>query len=245
MKRLLLTLLIPLLAAACTSTVVPQPKSAESYLQEGENFFERGLYDDAIGAWEKVRDSYYSPELNVIAELKIAEAYYLDERYAEAAAAYEDFLKQHPDHEKTSRVLYELGMSYYNQRLSADRDQGATRNALSTFESFLQQFPQDPKAEGVQVMADRCRDLLADHELYVGRFYYRTKKYAAASSRLEGLFKRYPNYFHRDEAYYYLGQAYLMKEDRTRAAQAFNELYREFPNSEFILPAQKLLEKRY
>ena len=75
-------------------------------------------------------DTYYSPELNVLAELKIAEAHFLAGNFVEAAAAYEDFLKQHPEHERTPQVLYQLGMAYYNQILSADRDQTASRNVV-------------------------------------------------------------------------------------------------------------------
>ncbi len=245
MNRLFFALVLLCLLAACAKPTVPPPRLADYYLEQGEDFFERGLYDDAIASWEKVRESYYSPELNAIAELKIAEAYYMAERYEEAAAAYEDFLKQHPDHEKTSRANYELGMSYYNQRLSLDRDQTATRNALSTFEAFLRKFPDDRKTEGVKALVDRCRDQLAAQELYVGRFYFRSDQPKAAINRLEGLFKRYPNYYERDEAYYYLGRAYLKTGEREQAAQAFNQLYQEFPASEYILPSQKLLEKQY
>jgi len=244
MKRLLLPLVL-LLAAACTPSVVPPPRTADYYLQEGEDFFDKGLYEEAITSWEKVRDTYYSPELNILSELKIAEAHFLAGNYVEAAAAYEDFLKQHPDHERTPLVLYQLGMSYYNQVLSADRDQTATRNAKITFETLIKKFPADRRIEEVTVLAGRCRDRLAEHELYVGRFYLRTKHYQAAIDRLEGIFTLYPNYFFRDTVYFYLGQAYLEAGERQKAVASFNTLFREFPRSEHILKAQKIVEQQY
>jgi outer membrane protein assembly factor BamD len=245
MRRLLLPALFSLLLAACAQTVVPPPRSADYYFQEGEGFFDKGLYEEAIASWEKVRDSYYSPELNVLAELKIAEAHFLAGNFLEAATAYEEFLKQHPDHERTAEVLYQLGMSYYNQMLPSDRDQTATRNALATIESLVKRFPKDPRREEVEVLASRCRDRLAEHEVYVGRFYLRTGQYPAAISRLEGVFSLFPNYFHRDEAYFYLGQAYLKNGDRQKAVNTFNTLFKEFPRSEYIIDAQKILEKAY
>ncbi|HKJ29303.1 MAG TPA: outer membrane protein assembly factor BamD, partial [Desulfuromonadales bacterium] len=88
-----LLLLALFLIPACSSKVVPVEKNAAFYFQEGEEFYEKGLYKDAIASWEKVRDSYYSPELNTLAELKIAEAHFLGEEYIEAAVAYEAFLQ--------------------------------------------------------------------------------------------------------------------------------------------------------
>lgn len=243
MKRLSLLLLPLLLASACGPTRVPPPKTAQSYLSEGESFFDKGLYEEAIASWEKARESYYSPELTTLAELKIAEAHYRAEQYVEAAAAYEDFLKQHPGHERTPDILYQLGMSYYNQILSVDRDQTATRNALATFETLAQRFPDHPRAQEVKPLIRRTLDNLASHELYVGRFYLRTGKYQAAVRRLEGLFRQYPDYPGRDEAYFLLGQAYLKEGREKEAKEAFNTLYRDFPQSEYIIPAQRILEK--
>lgn len=245
LSRLLFLCLLATLLGACTQTVVPPPKSAATYFQEGENYFDKGLYDEAAKAWEKVRDSYYSPELNVLAEMKIAEAYYQAGRYVEAATAYEDFIKQHPDHERTEEALYQLGMSYYHQILSADRDQTATRNALVTFETLIKRFPKSNRVEEAKAFAARCRNRLAAHELYVGRFYLRTGHPKSTVGRLQALIKDYPNFINRDAAWYYLGKAYLELGDRKQAVVAFNTLYRDYPGSEYILDAQKFVEKRF
>ncbi|WP_432823086.1 outer membrane protein assembly factor BamD [Trichloromonas sp.] len=245
MKNLFAAFVVLLLATACASTVVPPPKTADHYLQEGETFFEQGLYDDAIANWEKVRDSYYSPELNTLAEMKIAEAYFLSERYIEAATAYEDFLKQHPNHPRTAELLNQLGLSYYNQILTPDRDQTATKNALVTFNDLLKRFPDYPRQYELKEKIAQCQDRLAEHEMIVGNFYLRTEKYQAAVNRISPIFNRYPDYSKKDEAYYYLGHAYLMLENRQQAANAFNILYREYPSSKYVLAAQKLVEKEY
>jgi len=245
MKKLLVPLAVLLLATACSPTVVPPPKTADYYLQEGETYFDKGRYDDAIANWEKVRDSYYSPELNILAEMKIAEAYYLSGRYVEAATAYEDFLKQHPDHPRTSEILYQLGMSYFNQMLSADRDQTETHNALSTFQDLLKRFPDSSRKAEVQAKIVQCEDRLAEHEIIVGNFYLRTEKYQAAIDRIKPVLTRYPEFSKKDEIYFDLGHAYLMLQKRQLAAEAFNTLYREYPSSEYVLEAQKLVEEEY
>lgn len=245
MKRLFSFLLPFFLLVACSPGSVPPPKTADVYFQEGESFFEQGLYEDAIASWEKVRDTYYSPELNVLAELKIAEAHFRAEHYIEAAAAYEEFLKQHPGHEKTPEVLHQLGMSYFNQMLSADRDQTATRNAVSTFESLRKLYPDDARALAAKSLIDQARGRLAEHELYVGGFYLKYGKPDAAIQRLQRIFSSYPDFPEKDRAYFLLGQAHLQAGQKKEATEAFNTLYREFPNSEFIPKAQKILADKY
>lgn len=233
------------LTACAPQTVVPPAKQASVYFQEGEEFFEKGLYQDAIASWEKVRDSYYSPELNALAELKIAEAHYLAEQYIEAAVAYEEFLKNHPQNQRVPDVLYRLGLSHLNQMLAIDQDQSATIQALNAFRTLKQRFPDDRRMEEVNIYIDRCLNQLAAHELYVGKFYLKTDHPEAAVNRLEGIFRRYPNYVDRDEAYYYLGQAYVLTGQKEKATEAFNQLFREFPASEYIISAQKFVEENY
>lgn len=234
-----------LLSACASNTVVPPAKNAGVYFQEGEEFFEKGLYTDAIASWEKVRDSYYSPELNTLAELKIAEAHFLAEDYLEAGVAYEEFLKNHPDHPRVADVLYQLGLSYVYQMLNVDQDQSATSYALNAFTTLKDRFPQDPRMEEVQIYIDRCLNQLASSEVAIGEFYLRTESYNAAINRLEGVLKKYPNYYQRDKAYYLLGQAYLMNGEKEEAVASFNTLFDDYVGSEFILDAQRFIEKNY
>jgi outer membrane protein assembly factor BamD len=240
-----LLLALCLLAACAPSTVVPPVKNAGVYFQEGEEFFEKGLYRDAIASWEKVRDSYYSPELNSLAELKIAEAHFLAEEYIEASVAYEAFLQNHPDNSRVPDVLYQLGLSYTYQLLASDQDQSATIYALNAFRTLKERFPGYRRSEETQIYIDRMLNMLAASELNVGRFYLRTKYFSASINRFEGLLKKYPNYYERDKVYYYLGQAYLMSGEKEKAVVAFNTLFDDYIGSEFILDAQRFIEKNY
>ncbi len=243
--RYIFLLLLTFTLAACSSNQVIPENNAEHYFQEGERYYEANLYNDAIASWEKVRDSYYSPELNMLAELKIAEAYYSAERFEEAATAYADFIRQHPQDDRVELALYQLGMSYYNQMLSADRDQRSTENAIRTFNELLRRFPEHRHAEEVGYLIQRCENRLAEHEVYVGRFYLRTKKYEAAINRLERALEKHPNYFYRDEAFFYLGKAYLEVREQEKAKEVFNKLFEQFPGSKYLIDAQKLLAEEY
>ncbi len=243
----LLGLLALLLMTACSSKTAPPPdlNQAAAHFQQGEDYFERGLYQDAIASWEKVRESYYSPELNTLAELKIAETHFLAEDYLEASVAYEEFLKNHPGHTRLADILYQLGIAYYNQLRSPDQDQTSTRNALSTFRTLQARYPDDPRASEVQSYIDACLDQLATSELIVAKFYLKTGHYAATISRINSLRANFPSYRAMDEAYLYLGQAYFKNGDREKAIEAFNTLRNTYPASSYLADAEKFVKKHF
>ncbi len=241
--RYLLLILCCLFLSACGHSKAKDQKSAETYFMEGEKYFEAEHYDKAIASWEHVRDAFYSPELSMLAEMKIAEAYYKSEQYEEAAVAFDDFLKQHPNDYRTATVLYRMGLSYYQQIVVPDRDQSSTQYALDSFEEMVRRFPNDPKAQEARNLILRCKTRLAEHEVYVGRFYLRIDQYQQAIDRLEGVLKSFPQYYYRDEAYFYLGQAYFKASQPDNAKTTFDKLFQEFPGSDYIEKAQKILEK--
>jgi len=224
--RLTLLLLLPLLFSACAKTT-PPTKPASYYVEEAEQFLQKGAYSDAVAAWEKVRDNYYSAELSTLAELKIAEAQFLDEKYPEATASYELFLKAHPTHPQTAFVLYRL--CYYRQILPADRDQTATRNARITFRNLRKLFPDDSKAAEVDELLKVCNERLTEQEFLIGDFYLRTGKYQAAAGRLEPLLVGDAPFAQREKLYYDLVQIYFKLGRRNQAEQVVTRLENEFP----------------
>lgn len=245
MRFILLASLCLLFTSACSSSITPPPRSAEILMTEGDTFFSENRYDDAIASWEKVRERYVSPEMNALAELKIAEANFLAERYIEAAVAYEAYLKAHPDDPNSANVLYNLGFSYHQEMLAAERDQTTTRNALSAFKTFLNRYPTDPRRPEVEKYIATEEDALAGHELHIGAYYQKKGENAAAIARLEPLVTAYPNFNRKDELYFILGSAYLHNDKKELAAKYYNKLYNEFPQSSYTLKAQKLLDKEH
>ncbi len=239
--RYLVVLALCMLLGACGGNKANQIDAAK-YFQEGERLFEKKLYNDAIAAWEKVRDTFYSPELSMLAEIKIADTYFISEQYPEAATAYADFLDRHPNDPREGTILFRLGLSYYKQILSADRDQTSTENALATLNKMLGLHPDHPKAEEAKVLIIRCKTRLAEHEVYIGRFYLKREQYQPAIMRIEQALKQYPDYYYRDEAYYYLAKAYALTEQVDKARTLVDKLKTEFPRSDYLEDAEELLD---
>lgn len=227
------------------STTQQVHKPADVLYKEGEQLFQDGKYEDAIAQWKKVKETYQSPELTTKAELNIADAYFLNKDYIEAAAGYDDFRKLHPKHQQADYALYRQGMSYFNQINSIDTDQTPVRNAQVTFESYLKLYPEGSKLHEVQDMNRECRDKQLQYELYVGKFYLKTDKYKAAIGRFEESLKAFSDAARRDEVLYYLGRAYLEDGQKTKGREIFSQLAKEFPGSAFIADANKAMDSYF
>ena len=220
----------------------PVNKSAALLYTEGEQAFQDGKYEDAIAQWKKVKETFQSPDLTTKAELNIANAYFLNKDYIEAAAGYEDFRKQHPKHAQAEFALYRQGISYFNQIHGTDTDQTPVKNARSTFDSYLKLYPSGAQQAEVREKISTCRDMQLQYELYVGRFYLKTDAYKAAIARFEESLKMFADLARRDEVLFYLGKAYLEDGQKGKSREIFTQLCRDFPNSPFAADAKDIIE---
>ncbi len=235
--------LLLLTACAATPPAATPVEQATTRFQEAEKLFDEGLYADAVVAWEQVREGYYSPELNILVELKIAEAYFLDGKYLEAAAAYEAFLKNHPDHPREEDILYQIGIANVRQMLDEDQDQTMTRQALDSFETLLKRYPQTSRRDEVSGYIDYCRNQLAANEVVVGRYYLKAGQYQAAINRFARVLRIYSSYPGEAEVFYRLGQAYLLNGDQPKAQEAFSALFNRYPYSDYVADAEEFIRK--
>lgn len=244
MRNCIILCIVALTLSACASkSVEPITKDALYYFQQGEMAFEEEDYTEAIEHWQRVRDSFTSPELTALSELKIADAQLADELYIEAIASYEDFLKQHPASVRKSDILLRLGKAHFSQILAADRDQTATRNALATFEQLQKNFPSKVNPQELDDLILQCRSRLAENEIYIGHFYLKTKRYKAAISRLEQLRKDYPEFYDMGHVQLYLAQAYYHDGDTETAITLLDDVTRY--NDEKLNKKSKKLRKKF
>lgn len=186
-----LCMLASLFVVACAGRDAVVEKPADELIDDGLRQFEKGNYQKAIEAFEQLKDWYPFSKFASVAELKIADSHFYLDQYADAVFAYEEFEKLHPRNEAVPYVIYQVGMSYYRQLDSVDRDQTPAKNALAAFDRLIRQYPQDPYAHLAQGYADKCVESLAGHEFYVGVYYYRTEHYQAALQRFKGIIERY------------------------------------------------------
>lgn len=189
---------------------------------------------------EETKDSLernYDPKVI----LKRAEALYQREEYIEAAGEYQHFLDLHPLHQWADYAQLKLGMSYFKQFTTIDRDSEPVQKALESFQKLMTTYPNTQYADEAQKRIADCRDRLARHQFYVGHFYYKQEAYPAAIYRFEQILATYPNDPIAADVLYYLALSYEQQGKAEQAVTRLQDLITKFPKSHYQNKARQVL----
>ncbi|MBI2348512.1 MAG: outer membrane protein assembly factor BamD [Deltaproteobacteria bacterium] len=159
------SLSMPSLPSWPWSSQAPQPNAtAEALFAEGTAHFNNKKYALAVDRFQRVKVEYpFSPEV-IAAELKLAESYYLNKQYPEAAAAFKEFQTLHPSNENIPFVLYHLGLVHFEQFTSSDRYQKVTEIAKGYFEQVVKNHANSPYAAQAKEKLVKCLEYLFQRE---------------------------------------------------------------------------------
>jgi lipopolysaccharide export system protein LptA len=112
-----------------------------------------------------------------------------------------------------------------------DRDQAYTLKAIERYTYLKNRYPTSDYIATAEANLKKLNQKLADRELYVGEFYYRTNQYNAAIMRLEYLLTKYPGVNGLDKALYYIAMSYKALGDPAKSNDYIEKLQSEYPKS--------------
>ena len=222
------------LTGAITDLFSSSPRSdsdstAEALYQDGIDYFEKGRYSRSISFFQKLRDEYPFSKEAEAAELKIAEAYYLNEEYAEADETYKNYLTYQPTGRHTHFVKYQLGRVNLDQFTGIDRDLKKIEDAKRYFEAVIRDHPESEHIPDARKRLTEARFHLAERELYVGNFYLKEERYWPARERFENILRYYPDTPTVPKAIYALGDTHRLENNNAKAALAYKTLIERYP----------------
>ena len=161
-------------------------------LSEGMAAYEVGSYGKAISRFTALLEEHPFSQEAMLAQLKLADAYYYNGKYDEAKEQYKNFESKYPTNEAIPYVLFQYGMCDYSRADRIDRDPGSMNRAVESFTRLLNAAPRSPYAQEATRKIKEAQEFLAHHEYLVAEFYKRTHKENAARQRLQYLLSTYP-----------------------------------------------------
>jgi outer membrane protein assembly factor BamD len=231
---------------------------AESALEYSDNA--RRDYQAALAAFEDknweladellndVKRKYAYSRYARLAELRLADANFQQEKFAEAITSYKEFVHDHPNDPEVPYARYRIAKAEYDSVSQSvllppleERDLASVNDALSTLKSYLSDYPGSDHADELRYMLEVVVGLLARHELYVARYYLDRGRFDAAVARCEYSLKMLKNSGLEPEGLVLLGEIYMKQKRKKDAREVLNRLLEEYPDSAFSVPAKNFL----
>jgi outer membrane protein assembly factor BamD len=208
---------------------------------EGEKYLlviPRVDYEEAIATFQTIIDNYPYSEYAVLAELRIADAYFDDKQYEEALSYYRDFGDLHPQHEKVPYTIFQSALCHQRRVRSVNRDQTATREALVYLDRLLAEHPYSEYAREAEELWRELRGKLAQQVLGIGDFYRMRGEYEAAAERYRSLLSEYPGLGFDARSLYSLGLCYEAMNRRADAERVFLAVVQNYRGTEEAYAAE-------
>ncbi|GAC1354643.1 MAG: outer membrane protein assembly factor BamD [Polyangiales bacterium] len=229
-------------------------------LQYSENA--RRAYEDALVAfkdkdWQEattlLRDvrrrfafSAYAP----LAQLRLADVEFAQEKWAESIPAYKAFIRENPKHPDIAWAKMRIARSFFNQISDAfllpaqeTRDQSAVVEASREIDEYLTTFPAGPQYGEMKELSADAKARLVAHELYVARFYMTKDKLEAALARATYAVTHYHGSRRDAEALVVRGEILLMLKRRVEARQTFESVVQRYAGDPRVIQAKNFLAK--
>lgn len=230
-------------AGGCSSKRT-DANNPQDLVNDAEEDIKDKRYIIALDKLKNVKNKFPYSHMATQAQIRIADVYFVEESYIEAAGAYETFREMHPKHEKSDYVLFRIGESYFLQLPdSSDRDHGPATKAIEAYRELIGLYPKSQYVNDAKAHLKDATEKLAEKERYVADFYYTRDMYDSAALRFEKIVTQFPNTSVEQEAYWNWAQS-LMKQDKTDEVKHVLKLYiSRYPAGEYAKSAGDWLEQ--
>ncbi len=216
---------------------------AATQVRKGSHETGRLLFSTIINTYP---DSPYLP----LSKLAIADSFYLEgttSSLIQAGQAYQDWITFFPTDQLADDAMLKVAEAEMRQMGLSDRDITHARKAEQRLKALLQQYPQTPLRGTVEARLREVQDNLAMHNLNIARFYY-DARYShkkgglkGSQDRLKEILEKYPNFCLLDEVLFRYATTFQEEEEPDEAAKLYQQLVRDYPNSEYVEKAKEQL----
>jgi len=187
---------------------VTYAKDAQGNYDLGEKSFKSHSWADADQYFQFTKSKFPYSRFAALAELRVADANFEQDKFVEAIDGYKNFIKDHPSHPKVDYAACQIAKSHFKDLPSNfflfppvyEKDQQELVDAQGAIKDFLLSYPRSEyRPEGQKMMAE-VRKRLAQHEMYVAAFYEKRGYKKAAAWRYENVVKEFGDTPQAEEA---------------------------------------------
>jgi outer membrane protein assembly factor BamD len=245
-----------------------EAKSALSYTANAQRAYDEAMKEfqshnwiEAQALFREVKRKYHYSKFAKLAELRIADADFEQEKFAEAIRGYRQFVHDHrSDPEEVAYARSRIAEAQYKQISESfllptadERDQAVILDAFKELKGYVHDYPDAKETAKMRELLAEVTARLMRHELYVARFYLARDNFEAAVFRIQYAMRNFaggPSLKKSDEnvdsgleaeALLLLGEVYLKMKKYSEARESFDVILREYPQSPLVVQATNFL----
>ena len=216
----------------------------EAY-QEGMKSLEEGDVLYAAVKFNEAELLFPQSEWAPKSALMAAYAYYSQDYLKDAIAELDRFLKIYPKHKNLDYVYYLLAISYYEQIVDETKDLQSIIKAKQYFEIVIRDYPKTSYALDSKFKIDLVNDILAAKEMYIGRYYFKKKKWISAINRFQTIVNDYETTIYVEEALHRLVEVHSIIGLKDEAKKYAKLLGYNYQSSKWYENSYSLFDKKY
>lgn len=220
-------------STASTATLT-YTEDAQAAYNEAMASFRAKEWEDARALFSEIRRLFSYSRYARLAELRLADIEFEQERYPEAVTAYREYIQGHRTDRDVEYAKYRISKSLFHDiddtfvlPPAEERDQATTVEAYRELRSFLRAYPKSRYRVDANYMFEVVLQRLVRHELYVARYYLRADAFEAAVARIDYALKTYPLSGLDAEALVLKGETFLKMKKRDEARDLFQRVIDE------------------
>ncbi|MDR1375327.1 MAG: outer membrane protein assembly factor BamD [Holosporaceae bacterium] len=191
-----------LLAACASDKESLKDRTVESIYRKASHLLNDSEYTDAATEFKDIDTLFpYSAKASE-GQILAAYCHFLASNYQDSLREIEVFLRYHPSHELALYAMYLKAANLYMGVSSVGRDSKATLEAKRAFVELINKFPNSKYRNDSLRRIIILDDLIAAHEMLIGRFYQKNKNALAAIGRYNFVTSNLHHTNYAPEAYY-------------------------------------------
>jgi outer membrane protein assembly factor BamD len=222
-----------LLFLGCSKARKGEMLTATESLHHAIALYEKESYLDAEEEFSAITLNYPGSVVVDSAEFYLGETHFALKEYILAASSYERVITQYPRSQLVPMSQYKIGECYYLISPAYSLDQEYTRKAITEFQKFLEDFPDNEMAPQAEKYLFLCREKIAEKSYKAGILYMRISEYPSAILYFNDVLDNYYDTKYAPLALYYKGVALEKNKQFQDAKEAFILFLAKYPHHHF------------
>ena len=220
-----------------------ETSTAQEMLSVAEKAYLKKDFARAAEIYLKVDEYFPYSDDSRTALVRAIEAYHAAARFLDLRSTSRKFIRLYPEDEKAPFAKYMVAMSYFEQIIDVERDQGATRDSMKEFSDLITNYPKSEYTALAKKNIEVAKNQLAGQEMAVGRYYLKRNNPLAALKRFQTVRNQHSDTPFHPESLYRIVESYLVMGIDSQANNAYDILKRKFPNGKWTLLAKTKLDE--